>query len=94
MKPKPKFKIKFSRESRIGDHDVDRYTLYVNGKPVYYAQYRSCVVDYVNENYASLRLLRLNQKLNRLSNKDMKLRKEIDLVMKAMSNPLVEIDTL
>lgn len=89
---KPKFKIKFSRESRINNHDVDMYTLYVNGKPVYYAQYRSCVVDYVNEHYASLRLRRLKQKLSRLSNKDMKLRKEIGLVMKAMSNPLVEVE--
>ena len=47
-----KLEIKFSWEVRMNDHDVPKYTLYDDGKPVYSARYESCVVNYINENYA------------------------------------------
>lgn len=88
---KKELKIKFSRESRINDHDVDCYTLYYNNKLIYNTRYKSCVISYINENFASKKLTRLNKKFSKLCKEYMSLTNKLDKIQKAINTPLVKV---
>jgi hypothetical protein len=84
--------IKYSRQHRVNDHDIDRYSLYVNGREVYAAQYKSCVVNFINENYAKSKNARLRKKLGRLQDKRDKLYKQINAIQDELAKPLINIE--
>lgn len=88
---KDKLEIRYSMEQRINDHSIPKVTLYRNGKESYSAQYESCVIEHINENYAKKSLARLKKKFVRVAGRFDKLRAQADELEKTMSEPLVPV---
>jgi hypothetical protein len=83
--------IKFARIPRINDHDVNEYSLWNNGKKIYSAPYESCVIDYINETFATKTNSKLKKKLYKLGTNKQQIQEKIYLIEQALNKPLIKI---
>ncbi len=83
--------IRLARVPRINDHDVDEYSLWNNGKKIYSAPYESCVIDYINETFATKTNSKLKKKLKKLGINEQQIQEKIYLIEQALIKPLIKI---